>query len=188
MQSIRTFIAVNVAPAVAARLARLIAEMQSGPAKIKWVAENNLHFTLQFLGDVDPAHIHEISRAVQQAAAEVEPFEMVCAGLGAFPDMRRARNLWIGVSQGAEAMGELQRRIEKALKKLGFRPEARKFHPHLTLGRVKQSEPSEIAALFEGREDFNAGPTHVDKVVIYSSQLEREGPVYTILATALLGG
>jgi 2'-5' RNA ligase len=188
MQPIRTFIAVNVAPAVAMRLARLIAEMQMGEAKIKWVAENNMHITLQFLGDVEPTLIPEISQAVEQAAGEVEPFEMVCAGLGAFPDRRRPRSLWIGVEKGAEPMCDLQRGVEKALKKLGFRPEARKFHPHLTLGRVKRSEPHEIAALFEGREQFIAGATAVDEVVLYSSQLERDGPVYTVLATAPLGG
>jgi 2'-5' RNA ligase len=187
MQPIRTFVAVDVAPGVAARLAKLIGEMGGGEANVKWVEENNLHITLQFLGDVEPTLIPEIGQAVEQAASEVEPFEMVCAGLGAFPDMRRPRNLWIGVEGGAEPMCDLQRRIEKSLKKLGFRPESRKFHPHLTLGRVRRSTPGEIAAVFQGREDYSAGATFVDEVIVYSSQLERDGPVYTVLATAALG-
>jgi 2'-5' RNA ligase len=187
MLPIRTFIAVDVAPAVASRIVRLIGELQQGRASVKWVTENNLHLTLQFLGDVEPTVIPDIGHALEQAAAEVEPFEMVCHGIGAFPNLERPRTLWLGVESGADEMCDLQGRVEKALKPLGFRPEARKFHPHLTIGRVKRSHPRDIAEMLEGRQDFHAGATHIAEVVLYSSQLEREGPTYTVLSTAPLG-
>jgi 2'-5' RNA ligase len=187
MQPIRTFIAVNIAPSVATKVAQLVAELQSGPASVKWVKEGSLHVTLQFLGDVDMARIPEIAQAVKQAAAEVDPFEMICRGIGAFPNLERPRTLWIGVERGAEELCDVQRRIEARLSELGFRPEARKFHPHLTLGRVKHSRPRELAQMLEGRENFQAGATLVSEVVVYSSQLEREGPLHTALATSPLG-
>lgn len=187
MLPLRTFVAVDIAPAVASRVARLIGELRGGKASVKWVVEANLHLTLQFLGDVEPTRIPEIAAAIEQAAANVDPFEMTCRGIGAFPNLDRPRTLWVGVEEGRDEICELQRRIEAALAEQGFRPEARQFHPHLTLGRVKHSPPREIARMLEGRENFTAGSTEVSEVVLYSSELAKEGPTYTALARAGLG-
>lgn len=187
MQMLRTFVAVDIAPSVASRVARLIAELQSSRASVKWVGDKNLHLTLQFLGDVESLQIPAVCDAVQSAAAVVDPFELVCGGVGAFPDLRRPRTLWVGVQNGAEEMGELQRHIEKALAPLGFRPEARQYHPHLTIGRVKQGPASELAAALQEHESFQAGSTLISEAIVYSSELSREGPTYTALARAALG-
>jgi RNA 2',3'-cyclic 3'-phosphodiesterase len=187
MIPLRTFIAVDISPSVASKIAKLIAELQAGRAKIKWVAESNMHLTLQFLGDVEPERIPEIAAAIEAAVADADPLEMTCRGLGAFPNLERPRTLWIGVEQGREELCDVQRRVEAGLAEQGFRPEKRQFHPHLTLGRVRQSRPGEIAELFAGREEFSAGSTTVSEVVLYSSELAKEGPTYTALARAPLG-
>ncbi|MBW3598863.1 MAG: RNA 2',3'-cyclic phosphodiesterase [Planctomycetes bacterium] len=187
MQPLRTFIAVDISPSVASKIGKLVAELRGGPAKVKWTRETNIHLTLQFLGDVEPERTPEIAAAVAEAAAEVEPFEVVYHGIGAFPTLERPRTLWIGVADGREALCELQGRIEAAMTEQGFRPEARQYHPHLTLGRVRHSRPREIAQMLEGREDFHAGSSDVSEAVLYSSELGREGPTYTALARAPLG-
>jgi len=188
MQTLRTFIAVDIAPSVVARVAQLIAEMQSTTASVKWVSDKNLHLTLQFLGDVEALHIPPVCEAVQSAVKDSEPFELAYAGVGAFPDLRRPRTLWVGVEHGAEAICELQRRIETALVPLGFRPEGRRFHPHLTIGRVKHGSADELARKLQDHASFQGGASYISEVVVYSSELSREGPTYTALSRAVLGG
>ncbi len=187
MLPLRTFIAVNVAPPVEARIGKLINALRNSRARVKWVGERNLHITLQFLGDVPPQRIPEVCEAIKRAVREVDPFEFNCRGLGAFPDLERPRTLWIGVDRGGREMQDLQARIERCMAELGFRPEARSFQPHLTVGRVKRSHPEDIADMIEGRQDVNAGATLVSEVTVYASELGREGPTYTVLARLPLG-
>ena len=189
-QKIRTFVAVAISSAVRDRAAELIDEFRGTGAQVKWVEPQNLHVTLKFLGDVDSPEIDHVCRAVEQAVADAPPFEFELRGAGAFPDTRRPRTVWLGIGQGSHQIVALNERIEPPLAKLGFRKEARRFQPHLTIGRVRRGGPvvAELGRLIAEHDDLEIGRSHVREAIVFSSQLDRSGPTYEALARAPLGG
>ncbi len=188
--TVRTFVAVEITSAVRDRAGQLIGQLRGAPAEVKWVETHNLHLTLKFLGDVPSREIARVCDAVQRGVAEVAPFELELRGAGAFPNANRPRTLWLGAGGGEQEMIALHGAVEKPLKKLGFRSEHRRFHPHLTIGRVRRSGPgvAELGQLLLQRAEFDAGRFRVDRVTVFSSQLDRSGPTYEALSRAKFGG
>ncbi len=162
-QKIRTFVAVDVGRAICSSAAELIEELARTPADVKWVQADNLHLTLKFLGDVETNSLHEVCAAVQRAADETAPFALEIRGAGAFPNLQRPRTVWLGVGEGAEAMTELAQRIESALQGLGYPREARRFSPHLTIGRARRGGPSvqRLSQAIQEYADYVVGKTSV---------------------------
>lgn len=188
--TIRTFVAVEINAAVRGRAAELIEQLRAASADVKWVEVQNLHLTLKFLGEVASRETARVCEAVQRGAAELEPFKLEVRGAGAFPNARRPRTIWLGSGSGEQEMVALHGAIEKPLKKLGYRPEHRRFHPHLTIGRVRRGGPgvAELGQLVQQQADFFAGRITVSELVVFSSQLDRTGPTYEALSRAKLGG
>lgn len=192
MPRIRTFIAVELSPQVASRAGDLIDKLRVAAAEVNWVATQQLHLTLKFLGDVPDTETPDICRVVQQVAAQFEPFEVTFRGLGAFPNMREPRTLWIGAEDGADELKALQAALDEALKQdLGFAREQRAFQPHLTIGRVKRELPGgsgDLAQLLEKHALFDADLTVIDELVTFASFLRHKGPTHDALSRADLGG
>jgi RNA 2',3'-cyclic 3'-phosphodiesterase len=190
MARVRTFIAVELSPRVLARAAGLVDALRVVDATINWVRPEQMHLTLKFLGDVPDTHLPDVCRVVRQAAAGCEPFEISCRGAGAFPDSERPRTLWIGIREGAEELKALQAAIDDAFKKeLGYSKEPRGFHPHLTIGRVKQASPEgreRLSRLIAEHSEFDADLAVVDEVVTFASFLDRKGPRHEALDHAEL--
>ena len=186
----RTFVAVETPPEICHCAAALIERLKGSGAKVRWADTDAMHWTLDFLGDVPDNEIAAVCRCVTAAVAPLSAFDLDVCGVGAFPSTGRPRTLWLGVGEGSEAMVELQAALERNLAGLGFRPEARQFKPHLTLGRVRDSSSGleELAELVRRYADFSAGLMAVDEVVVFSSQLERSGAVHTPLGHAPLAG
>jgi 2'-5' RNA ligase len=190
MSLIRTFVAVESPPEIRQRAALLVQRLQVAPAKIRWVDSDAIHWTTNFLGDVPDVEIPAICAEVEAAAKPFTPFDLEVRGVGAFPSPSRPRTIWLGVTQGAEQMELLQAALSRHLAKLGFRPEARRFRPHLTLGRVREGGAglTELAELLQKHADFLAGYMSVDEVVVFSSRLERSGAVHERLGAGDLAG
>jgi len=190
MDKIRTFIAVELLPEVRTRAAELVEALRPVGGDARWVQPPNMHLTLKFLGDVRPEGLADVYRVVAKAAAEFQPFPITLGTAGAFPDTRRPRTLWIGVTRGEPELVRLQTAIERLLAKRGFRKENRAFHPHLTIGRIRESGPAmgELGQLIQSRADFTAGDSMVREVVVFASHLSSSGPTYEPLARAPLGG
>lgn len=192
MPRIRTFVAVELGASVAARAGDLINKLRVTAAQVNWVKTQQMHLTLKFLGDVPDIETPDICRVVSRVAKGFEPFEITCRGVGAFPSNEHPRTIWIGIEDGAEALCELQAAIEGALKEeLGFPKEARRFQPHLTLGRVKHEPPStrgELTTLLEQAAHFDADLAVIDEVVVFASFLHRSGPDHEALGRSELGG
>ena len=185
----RTFIAVAVTDEVRQRALELRRQLEPAAGDVKWVAAENLHWTLQFLGDVDDVELPRVCDGAVDAVRELEPFELSARGAGAFPSNDRPRTLWLGAGAGSEAMIRLQAAIEHWLRKLGYRGEARRYVPHLTLGRAgRNSRPHSLAKELAELADFDAGTMLVDEVTVFGSQLLCEGPEYRVLGRAPLGG
>ena len=194
MSSVRTFIAIEASADIREQALALIQQLREATDSVRWVVAKNLHWTLQFLGQVDELAIPEVCRCVARAARHTPSFALVARGVGAFPSRQRPRTLWLGTDpdstvQDSQQMTILQSDIETALATQGYRGEARRFHPHLTLGRVGRGRVShtELIASLTAHATFDAGTMDVDEVVIVGSQLASDGPVYHPMGRAPLG-
>jgi 2'-5' RNA ligase len=188
--TVRTFVAVETSEAVRRLAEELIEKLRAAKANVKWVERHNMHLTLKFLGDVPAGEIPQVCEAVQKAVAAAQPVELHLRGAGAFPRAARPSTVWLGVAAGEEELAAVQRDVERALAKLGYPKEGRRFEPHLTLGRVRDSGPAvaELGRLLKQHADFDAGPFTVSEAVVFSSQLTPKGPIYEALSRASLTG
>jgi RNA 2',3'-cyclic 3'-phosphodiesterase len=188
-KTLRTFVAVEINTPLRNRAGELIAALSETTAKVNWVEPHNLHLTLKFLGEVHQREVTEVCRAVTAGVEKLEPFDLEIRGAGAFPSAARPRTVWIGSTEGTEQMVVLHDRIEAALAKLGHREEHRRFQPHLTIGRVRGDGPGiiELGKLVQQHADFAVGRMNVRKASVFCSTLTREGPIYEVIGSAVLG-
>jgi RNA 2',3'-cyclic 3'-phosphodiesterase len=183
---LRSFIAIELPTEIQQAIAQATAPLQKALPKplVRWVAPQNLHLTLKFLGDVSPANLELLAEALKTDAGDCPEFSMEVGGIGAFPNPRRARVIWIGL-EAPPALATLQRTIEAAAARLGYAREEREFSPHLTLGRVGQSAGSgdlqKIRAALEATKVGRLGSVRVEAVHIFKSDLQPTGSVYTHL-------
>src|SRR5690606_8317778 len=130
-QTLRLFVAIDLPGPLKDNLRDLQGRLCSalGPAAraARWVDPAGTHLTLAFLGNVDAGRVGEIDAALRAPAAASPPFELRTAALGAFPNARRPRQLWLGVEGDLHQLGELQDRVVGALEPLGFPRERRPF-------------------------------------------------------------
>ncbi len=155
------------------------------PLAIRWVAAGNIHLTLKFLGDTDPADLSRLGDPLQRIAASCQPVELSVGGLGSFPNNRQPRVIWVGIEIPPELVA-LQRSIETAAEKIGCPREERPFSPHLTLGRVQKSASREEINIISNA--LNAvmvgelGRFKAEGFTLFRSDLRPGGPIYTPLA------
>lgn len=189
MSKTRTFIAVEAIDEVHASALTVIDRLRSAADNVKWVEPDNLHWTMQFLGDLSDVEMAEVCLRTVRTAARHEGFTLEARGVGAFPNIERPRALWLGVGEGSDPFCELHADIQAALESLGFRAERRQFVPHLTLGRVGQGTHGGLvlSERLAKLADFDGGAMGVDAVTVYGSELSRDGPTYHVLARAPLG-
>ncbi len=190
MSRVRTFVAVELAQDVRGRTSRLIKKWSASGADVRWVKPENMHLTLNFLGDVDEREVHQVCDAVARAAASHEVFQCSFFGVGAFPNAAKPRTVWIGIDENREALCSLQAATEEALHKIGFPKERRRFNPHLTIGRAKHagSDWGQLSEMIDQAGQFDGGTMKVAEVVVFSSQLESYGAVHHPLSRAPLSG
>ncbi len=190
MARTRTFIAVDPGEAIRQQALALQKQLTRGTDRVKWTEADNLHLTLQFLGEVERKETLAICQLVQRCAKSFPSFNLEVTGLGAFPTPRRPKIIWLGIGDGRDELIALHDRIEAPLaERGGYRREDRGYTPHLTLGRIASEEREDgwTEALAE-HAGWSAGATLIDEVLVMSSELHRSGPVYSILGRAKLTG
>ncbi|MFC1509562.1 RNA 2',3'-cyclic phosphodiesterase [Candidatus Omnitrophota bacterium] len=183
MNLIRAFIAVEIDLSNKEKLSKLISQLKKSNADIKWLSENQMHFTLKFLGNIEENKVSLISDTLRSIAAQVHEFTLTLSNIGAFPNMRKPRVIWIGVDKGAEDLKLLAAKIEKGLEKLGLEQEKRDYKAHLTLGRVRSSKNiSNLTDIVHKiKPDLKDG-AKIKKVILFKSVLTGKGAIYTPLS------
>ena len=184
----RTFVALDLPKNVRDKLARLQSLLEPETAGVRWVEPDTFHLTLAFLGDVPNSDLPAVCRAVARAGTEVSPFDVRIERLGVFPDAKRARSIWVGfVGPGLEAVGRLQLRVAEEVARTNY-PTDVKFHPHITLGRLKPGRGAtrDLTPLLNHYRTWSPGSIRVEEVVTYSSVLSSDGPEYVALGRARL--
>jgi 2'-5' RNA ligase len=153
---------------------------------VSWVKPENLHYTLRFLGELGEDGARRVAEAATEAATKSHEFTAALGGLGAFPNLQRARVIWIGMSEGGEALVALASELDRALAKRGFGAPDKPFSAHLTLGRVREPRRDWTAALAEQRPADPAARFSVERIGVVESQLSPRGSIYTVRAGARL--
>ena len=189
MESIRTFVAMELSDDLKHALQTIQHRLQDAPgARVaRWVAPQNIHLTLKFLGEVESVRVPRLIAALQESSAGLAPFTLTARGLGCFPSTRRPNVIWVGLAGDVQHALELAQRIESACEKSGFPREARAFSPHLTIGRIKrEARPVDRAAIGAAVQDFSTPDLGIivgDAVHLIKSDLRPDGPIYTKLAS-----
>jgi RNA 2',3'-cyclic 3'-phosphodiesterase len=184
----RTFLAIDLNPKVRAHLVSLQEELTVDAPDVAWVEPENLHVTLLFLGEVDHRECIDICRAAHKAVAKIPSFAMTVEAMGAFPNARRPRTLWVGVGDGKADVIAVHDAIEEPLLEMGsYRRETRAYTPHVTLGRVKGERNDEaLAKALTKHAAWSAGEAMVNEVQVMTSELTSDGPIYTVVGRAKL--
>lgn len=151
-------------------------------ARATWSRESNLHLTLKFAGETSPHLVGKFDAAISRAVRGILSFPILISGSGVFPRPREPRVLWIGVSDTEGLLTKLHTQLEAECEQEGFAREARPFHPHLTLARIRaQQGAREIARAHENLQ-FVAEEINVKEVLLIRSELSSEGSRYTTIA------
>lgn len=189
MSFVRTFVAIDCSEKLRSACEKAIVALTDVVDDARWVLPENIHLTLQFLGEVQDRELPAICRCVQSAVQGIPSFGVKCRSIGAFPTVEKPNTIWVDVIDPDENLVKLQNRIANSLdESLGFPVERRPFKPHLTLGRTKtrQFQTPEWQKAVDRYKKHEFGPLHVSQVVVYSSELERRRPTYTALSRCAL--
>lgn len=191
--TIRAFVAVELPGEVQARLSSIQHALQAGMGEaagaVRWSRPEGTHLTLQFLGDVRADSLPLVESAVVEGCEGMRSMELSLGEIGTFPNLRRPRVVWVGVSGELDLLHRVERSIEGRLKPLGYAPD-KPFNPHLTLGRVREgataSEREAIASAIAQTPVRVSAAFRVESVTLMRSQPLSGGSLYTSIVTAPL--
>lgn len=178
---IRSFIAFDIENE---EVLKKIAEMQrllsETRADLKLVRPENIHVTLRFLGNITSSMVEKIFEAMK--TAQFIPFDITLYGVGAFPNPRHPRVLWVGMKEGADQLRSIFSQMEPHLRSLGFAPDAKGFSPHLTIARVRSGRnKDELARLVNENAKYEFGKIRAECLRLKKSELTPKGPIYSTL-------
>lgn len=175
----RAFIAVEIDLPNKQKISGLISDLKKSDADVKWVNESQMHLTLKFLGNIEENRVCDISDVLENISKDFRTFSLCLSDIGAFPNIRKPRVIWISIDKGYEELKLLADKVETGLVKLGFEKEKREFKPHLTLGRVKSLKNSGNMESLVGKINFQpAGEIKIDKIILFQSTLMPKGAIY----------
>ena len=185
----RLFFAIELGDALQDLLDETTAPLRAEAPELAWVRRDHRHLTLKFLGDVDEASAPKLIEAADVAATRHRPLEMSVRDVGAFPNFRRARVVWIGVEQEPR-LELLHHDLELACEQEGFEVEGRPFRPHITLARVRAPLPVERARALArvARTVRMKATVSVERITLFESTLAPTGARYRRIHAAPLGG
>jgi 2'-5' RNA ligase len=188
MEKIRTFIAIPLPQSMLSEIENLIQVMKKRSADVKWVKSQSVHLTLKFLGNLSSEDLTKVFSGMNRLfRTPPEKFQLNTGSLGAFPNIKKPRVLWIGIGgPGIEALQKLQADIETEMGKQGFPKENRKFSPHLTVGRIKFSRNLSLLVEAFSAYSFPIQDFIVDRILVMRSDLRPSGAVYSVQQTYVL--
>jgi 2'-5' RNA ligase len=175
----RLFVGVRVGVPTANQLTACAEQLarrgKDAGVEIKWVAPASYHVTLKFLGWTRDEMVGALRDSLDAALAGTTRLTFRTTRLGAFPSLDKAQVLWAGIEDGG-ALVAIAKRIEAATLELGFAPEPRPFHPHVTIGRMRETRAIRDVVLPLAEQMF--GDTRIDGVTLFESETKSTGSVY----------
>jgi 2'-5' RNA ligase len=180
----RVFCAIELPQQTRFAVMRYVSHLRESVSDVRasWSRESNIHLTLKFLGEVPATAVPDFSAAISQAVTGVEPFSVLLEGKGVFPRRRDPRVLWIGLTDPEGKLAELHSRVEAESFASGFAKEDKRFHPHLTLARLRSQQ--NVGELVETHEllAFEPQQIRIAELVVFRSELSSSGSQYTAIS------
>jgi 2'-5' RNA ligase len=178
---VRAFLSIDIEDRILlSRISQIQKRLDLQSAKMKVVETDNIHFTLRFFGDTPLARLDQMRECLQQI--KINPFEIKILGVGAFPNRRRPRVIWIGVTDNSQKVVQLKDKVDDRLTEIGYDAENEKFTPHATIARVRSvRDPGQLVHNLENLSEELVGNMIVSSICMKKSTLTPSGPVYETL-------
>lgn len=175
---LRLFLAVEVPKRQKRSVEQSIAPLRAEITNARWTVHQMWHVTLKFFGEVPEGRLEKVQEVISQAVIGTEVIESQLTDIGAFPNLRRARVLWVGITDPSDALRALAGRVEAGWPDAKPRP----LHPHVTLARF--NHPARVANVIDKFRPLNLdrSPFAIEKAILYRSHLGAGGPRYEALA------
>ena len=171
---VRLFIAIDFPDSVIEQITNICHSVPGA----RWTPSEQLHCTLKFIGEVDNHAYHDIAEALEHIS--FSSFLLRLKGTGFFPPRKPPRILWVGIEQNP-LLVQLVDSIDTMLKRIGVKPERRKFHPHVTVARLRDRvRPSDITPFLSATGLFKTEEFKVSEFALYSSILKPQGAIHRI--------
>jgi RNA 2',3'-cyclic 3'-phosphodiesterase len=177
---IRLFIAVELPPDI--RLS--IKDLGRGIPGARPLSEEQIHLTLRFIGEVESSLFQDIRECLFEV--NNKPFSLRVSGVGHFPPRGTPKVIWAGVSP-TEELVRLKKRVDTVLLTCGLGPEQRKFSPHITLARLRNSPIQRVSEFLAGNSFLQTPEFTVDSFHLFSSRLGKSGALHTLEESYELG-
>lgn len=186
---LRTFIAFRLSSSLRARFMRTAETLKTLDPNLRTPQADDLHLTLQFLGETPEEDVHAIHGAMTEVAETTPPLFLAFSGLGAFPEPSRARAVWAGVQDlDVDVLEGLVARLRTALENVGYPPERRRFTPHITLGRLRRTPAPELVSHLTGGPETGWGTETLSEMKLILSDPRNKPYHYIDLTTVPLMG
>lgn len=174
----RMFFAINLSQECRERIFEIIEELKNYSQPIKWEQLEKLHITTLFLGDVHESIISKICETAQPNLSQIERTEISFNQVGVFPNLKSPRVLWIGIKKN-EIVESIAEAVTSIAREIGIDVDERKFHPHVTLGRVKGQVSNDFISKLKIIK-FTSFTDSIESVELMKSELDRFGSKYYI--------
>jgi 2'-5' RNA ligase len=184
---LRCFIAIEIPESIKKSIAEIIDSLKESGPDVKWVSDQNIHITLQFLGETKESLIPDIKEALHKILATYSPFYIKIAGVGCFPSGRRPRVIWVGMEE-PQTLINLYKDINEEMAKFGYQKDERGFTPHVTIGRVKPNRNTgELLRRLDEIRAIRFSDFEVQGIRLMKSELKPSGAIYHSLAEIPFG-
>ncbi|MFN4132012.1 MAG: RNA 2',3'-cyclic phosphodiesterase [Caldimicrobium sp.] len=183
---VRAFLAIDLPWELKKELWNLKKVEEPPNIKLKWVEEENFHITLRFFGTISENLVEKISKSCETVCQKIASFKLEIKEVGTFPEKGLPKVIWIGVENKENFLEELHKNLEKGFKSLKLEDKKEKFHPHITLIRVKEVRDEKalkeyLERLKKEAEKIKGKNFIVREIVLFKSDLLPKGPKYTPL-------
>jgi len=187
---IRSFLAFDIPEEMKEELGSVIELLSPKVKGVKWVKPRKMHCTIRFFGNVEEDLLMgRLSDVIAREVRHQSPIHLSDHGIGVFPNWRYPRVLWAGLTGETDAMISLHAKLEEAFDEFGIKKDPRELRLHLTLGRARSAFKNKeaLVGLVEKMAEKEFGEFDVKELVLYKSELTKDGPIYTSLKRFSLG-
>jgi 2'-5' RNA ligase len=181
---VRTFCALTLDRSIVDTVSTALAPVRSSLERANWVDPSRWHVTVKFFGEIPESGLSVLGNVLQAAAGDRLPIQL--RGVGAFPDLREPQVIWVGVRDQGDGLKLLHRRLNDACYTLGYEADNRKFRPHITVARIRQSKAYPIARELTPVLDTLFADFEASVLTLFRSDLGPDGAEYTVLRTIAL--
>jgi 2'-5' RNA ligase len=180
--ALRLFIAIEIEKKIKERILEFFNHLKETDTYIRWVAYENLHVTVKFIGEVDPTILPPLVKSLKSVASHFKPFRIQIENVAVFPTARKPRILFVGLGDKENNLVNIFEEIETQIEEFGIKRELRRYVGHITIGRIKsQKNIHKLFELLPSCSDRFFGQETVNHFSLKQSELTPKGPIYSTL-------